>query len=61
MYTRLDNFVKTFKLENREFNGKQITSDNLKIDYERAKSILKTKQKESIDFLKKAIRDYEKK
>ncbi len=55
MYTRLRNLIDTFKLKNREFNGKEITKENLEVDYTEAKKILKKEQKKSLDFLKKAL------
>ena len=55
MYTRLQNLIDTFKLKNREFNGKEITKENLEVDYTEAKEILKREQKKSLDFLKKAL------
>lgn len=56
MYTRLQNLIDTFKLKNREFNGKEITKDNLEVDYTEAKKILKKEQKKSLDFLKGALK-----
>jgi len=55
MYTRLENLIDTFKLKNREFNGKEITKENLKVIYAEAKEILKKEQKKSLNFLKKAL------
>lgn len=55
MYTRLQNLIDTFKLKNREFNGKEITKENLEVDYTEAKKILKKEQKKSLDFLKRAL------
>lgn len=56
MYTRLQNLIDTFKLKNREFNGKEITKENLEVDYTEAKKILKKEQKKSLDFLKVALK-----
>ena len=55
MYTRLQNLIETFNLKNREFNGKEITKENLEVDYTEAKKILKKEQKKSLDFLKRAL------
>lgn len=55
MYSRLQNLIDTFHLKNREFNGKNITEENLRVDYTEGKEILKKEQKKSIDFLKKAL------
>lgn len=56
MYTRLQNLIDTFKLKNREFNGKEITKENLEVNYTEAKKILKKEQKKSLDFLKEALK-----
>ena len=55
MYTRLQNLIETFNLKNREFNGKEITKENLEVNYTEAKKILKKEQKKSLDFLKRAL------
>ncbi len=55
MYTRLQNLIDTFKLRNREFNGKEISKENLEVDYTEAKMILKKEREKSIGFLKKAL------
>lgn len=55
MYTRLQNLIDTFRLKNREFNGKEITKENLEVDYAEAKEILKKEQEKSLAFLKKAL------
>ena len=55
MYTRLQNLINTFQLKNREFNNKEITKENLEVDYTEAKKILKKEQKKSLDFLKRAL------
>ena len=55
MYTRIDNFLKCFKLDNRTFNGKEITKENLKCDYTEAYKILEKERKKSEKFLKDAL------
>ena len=55
MYTRLQNLINTFKLKNREFNGTNITKENLETDYSEAKKILKKEQEKSLNFLKEAL------
>lgn len=55
MYTRLQNFIDTFKLQNREFNGKKITNQNAEIDYTEAKKILRQEKEKSFQFLKDAL------
>lgn len=56
MYSRLQNFIDTFHLKNREFNGKMITDNNVQVDYSEGKRILKKEQEKSLSFLKKALR-----
>lgn len=51
LYTRLENLIKTFQLENREFNGIEITLDNLNNDYSKGHKILIDEKKKSHDFL----------
>ena len=55
MYTRIRNFIDTFKLKNREFSGKEITKRNLEIDYTVSKEILKEEKRKSLDYLKRAL------
>lgn len=55
MYTRLQNLLNIFKLKNREYNGKEITKDNLIVDYAGAKKILAKEQERSRDFLKRSL------
>ncbi len=59
MYTRLENLINTFKLKNREFDGKEITRKNLEVDYTEAKKILKKEQEKSLIFLMKALGETE--
>ena len=55
MYSRLKNLINTFHLKNREFNGKSITKENLKVDYDEARKVLKREREKSIDFLKESL------
>lgn len=55
MYSRLQNLIDTFKLKDREFNGKSITEKNIKVDYMEAKEILKKEREKSLKFLKDAL------
>lgn len=57
MYSRLRNLIELFKLNNREYNGKAITEDNLRADYSRAKMILKTEREKSLGFIERALND----
>lgn len=40
MYTRLDNLLNVFKLNNREYDGKSINANYLKVDYSEGKKVL---------------------
>lgn len=55
MNSRLETLISKFNLKNRWFNGKEITKENLEVDYTEAKKILKKEQKKSLDFLKRAL------
>lgn len=55
MYTRLQNFFDTFELQNREFNGEEITKQNIDVDYAKAKKILQKEREKSLRFLKNAL------
>ena len=55
MSSRLTNFVDTFKLDNRMFNEKSITQENLNHDYTEAYKILVKERKKSICFIEKAL------
>lgn len=55
MNTRIDTLLSKFKLEDRRFNGKNITKENLNHDYTEAYKILEKERKKSEEFLKKAL------
>ena len=55
MNSRIDTLISKFKLENRRFNGKEITKENLNHDYTEAYKILEKERKKSAEFLKKAL------
>lgn len=55
MNTRIDTLLSKFKLENRRYNGKEITKENLNHDYTEAYKILEKERKKSEKFLKKAL------
>ena len=55
MGSRIDTLLDTFKLENRRYNGKNITSKNLNNDYNEAYKILEREKEKSLNFLKKAL------
>ena len=55
MNSRLETLLSKFKLEDRRFNGKMITKENLNHDYTEAYKILEKERKKSEEFLKKAL------
>ena len=55
MNSRLDTLLMKFHLENKKYNGKNITKENLEHDYTEAYKILEGERKKSIDFLKNAL------
>lgn len=57
MNSRIDTLINTLKLENRWYNEKEITKENLEADYTEAYKILDLKRKESLEFLKRALSD----
>lgn len=55
MSSRLDTLISKFKLNNRRYNGRSISKENLEHDYTNAYSILENERKKSIKFLEKAL------
>lgn len=55
MSSRIDTLINKFKLENRRYNGKEITKENLEHDYTEAYKILDKERQKSKDFLEKAF------
>lgn len=55
MGSRLDTLINRFRLENRRYNGKNITQENLNHDYTEAYKILAEERKKSDAFLRKAL------
>lgn len=55
MNSRIDTLLSKFKLEDRRYNGKKITKENLNHDYTEAYKILEKERKKSEEFLKKAL------
>lgn len=55
MNSRFDTLIHKFHLKNRRYNGKNITQENLVLDYKKANEILEEERKKSIDFLKNAL------
>ena len=55
MNSRLDTLLSTFKLNDRWFNGGEITDDKLVVDYSNTNKILKKEREKSLNFLKRAL------
>lgn len=55
MNSRIDTLVSTLKLKDRWYNEKEITYENLHVDYTEAYKIINEKRKESEAFLKQAL------
>lgn len=55
MNSRIETLINKFKLINREYNGKEITKENLNHDYTEAYKILDEERKISIKFLRQAL------
>ena len=55
MNSRIETLINKFNLKNREYNGKEITKENLNHDYTEAYKILKEERKKSMTFLMNAL------
>ena len=55
MNSRIETLLNKFNLKNREYNGKNITEDNLKHDYYEAYNILESEKEKSKKYIKKAL------
>lgn len=55
MNSRIETLINKFNLRNREYNGKEITKENLNHDYTEAYKILEEERKKSIKFLRQAL------
>lgn len=55
MNSRIDTLLSKFEIENRKFNGKCITKENINHNYQKAYKILEEERKKSICFLKKSL------
>lgn len=55
MNSRIETLISKFNLKNREYNGKEITKENLKHDYTEAYKILEEERKKAINFLINAL------
>ena len=56
MYSRLQNFINTFNIKDREYNGESITIENLKVDSRESKKILIKEREKSLRYLRNALR-----
>lgn len=56
MYSRLENLINTFNLEDREYDGNSITKANLEHDYTIGYEILKKEKEKSIKFFTKILK-----
>lgn len=61
MKSRISTLLTKLEIGNREYNGKEITKENLKHDYSHAYTILENEQKKSIIFLEKSLEGYNEK
>ena len=55
MNSRIDTLISKFKLKNRKYNGKKITLENLKHDYNETYIILEKERKKFDEFLTNAL------
>ncbi len=55
MNSRIETLINKFNLKNREYNGKEITKENLNHDYTEAYEILNEERKKSMTFLMNAL------
>ena len=55
MNSRIETLINKFNLKNREYNGKEITKENLNHDYTEAYKILNEERKKSMTFLMNAL------
>lgn len=55
MNSRIETLIKKLQLKNREYNGKEITRENLNHDYTEAYRILDEERKKTIKFLRQAL------
>ena len=55
MSSRIETLINKFKLDNRKFNGIEITKENICHDYTNAYKVLDEERKKANEFLKKAL------
>lgn len=56
MYSRIENLLKTFKINDREFNGSSISKPNLNPNYENANKILNMERKRALKFIDDSLK-----
>lgn len=54
--SRIDNFLDMFSIENRKFNGKEISKENINYNYEKSYKLLEQKRKEGLSFIKNSLK-----
>lgn len=57
MNSRIENLLDKFKIENRYFNGKEITRENIDVDYSDSEFVLEQERMKSNDYIDKIIMD----
>lgn len=55
MNSRIDTLLKKFELDNRTFNGKEITQENMKVNYKKTIRILEDERKKADFYLRKSL------
>lgn len=56
MNSRLETLLNKFNLKNRKYNGKEITKENLIVNYKNASKVLIDERNKSINFLTKTLK-----
>lgn len=56
MTSRIQTLIDTFKIENRLYNGKNITDENISHNYDKSYKILEEKRKESLNYLLNSLK-----
>lgn len=57
MLSRMTSFIEVYKLDDRLYNGSNITKTNLKHDYSNSYKILESERKKGIDYLLKSFKN----
>ena len=56
LYSRIENLIVKFKLDNREFKGNYINDEVLNVNYEKGHKILIDESKKANDYLNKSLK-----